>query len=723
MNILITGNLSSLAVPLAKELARNKHKVVLASSVAREIDTFENNNLVFHLIDPAASVFREAFDSYKFDVIVFLSTREEQFIEDNDAYVGQQLDGLRNSLELGRKGEIKWFLFVSSTEVYGHATDVSELAIPEPDSVNGHTLLVGEKYCKNYHSNYGLPVTILRLTNLYGSEERTGLLYELINEGKLRNEIVIPSSPEKLCSLLHIDDVIDFIKRAVDEVYFPDALVINLSSSKPFKFLSLAETLKKYFPVVTFDYDNVKVIFTRPVEVLNARKLYDWYDTHNALTEIEEYIEASSVVPLKELTSIQKIIKWASNNPEILKWSELLGGAVLVVYLSQLTGTLIQFQYIDFRLVYVVILGSLYGLQFGLIAASIMSLYVLYTWLNLGVDWKLLVYNVGNWFPFVLYLAVGLITGYNHDKTENIIVYEKKQYDLLMEKYSFLYEVFNEIREIKDQLRERLIGYRDSFGKIFTITKELDELQEHAVYFRALSILEELMDNKNIAIYSLDNNLTYARLEVHSANLGKKISKSLKLSDLPKVLDFIESGKIFQNTELLENYPAYIAPVLNNSYPFNVPVAIIVIWSANFDQYSIYYYNLFKVICGMIEASLVRATFFMDANYEKTYLPSTRMLNHDAFLDVLKIRVEMKKNKVSDFQLILLENKDIDTAKLYAKISDGIRAADIVGVLRNGACYILLSQSDKQSSLEVLERIQRLGIAGRLIDVDEIQIA
>lgn len=124
----------------------------------------------------------------------------------------------------------------------------------------------------------------------------------------------------------------------------------------------------------------------------------------------------------------------------------------------------------------------------------------------------------------------------------------------------------------------------------------------------------------------------------------------------------------------------------------------------------------------MIEASLVRATFFMDANYEKTYLPSTRMLNHDAFLDTLKIRIEMKKNKVSDFQLVLLETNGLDIAKLYAKVSDGIRAADIVGVLRNGNCYILLSQSDKQSSLDVLDRIQHLGITGRLIDADEIQV-
>jgi UDP-glucose 4-epimerase len=342
--------------------------------------------------------------------------------------------------------------------------------------------------------------------------------------------------------------------------------------------------------------------------------------------------------------------------------------------------------------------------------------------LQLGVDWTLLVYNVSNWFPFAMYFSAGLITGYNHDKTENAILYGQKQNELILEKYAFLYEVFNEIRNLKDEFRERLIGYRDSFGKIFTITRELDELQEHSVYFRALNILEELMENKNIAMYSLDSNRAYARLVVNSVEMNEKIAKSLKLSDFPKALESIEQGKIFQNTALLENYPAYIAPVLNNSYPFNVPVAIIVIWSAKFEQYSTYYNNLFKVICGMIEASLVRATLFMDANYEKMYLPSTRILNHDAFMDMLKVRLEMRKNKISDFQVIMLQELGNDIQKNYSEISEGIRTVDVVGMLRNGTCYILLSQADKQASLDVLARLEKLGVKGKLIESNEIPL-
>lgn len=722
MNILITGNLSSLAVPLAKEFVKEKNKVILASHDASKLG-IKLNNVILHSINPSEKIFRDALSSYKFDVIIYLSTREEQLDENvEEFYAGQQLDGLRNTLELCKKGKIRRFFFVSSTEVYGDMTDLSESALPLPSSINGNTLSAGESYCRMYQREFDMNLTILRLTNVYGPEEKNGLLYRLARDGNEKGEVLLPDSPDTVCSFLHVDDVIDFVKRAIDEDYSTESLVVNLSSSKPMKYSELAGLLNTHYPNVTYRISDKKNIYTRPVNVSAARKLFDWFDTHELANEMGNLVVFSPKEPVKQKSALLKLGNKISENQTIIKWIELILGALLTQYLSQLTGTLIQFKYVDFRLLFVVIMGSVYGLQFGLNAAIIVSLFVLYTWLQLGVDWKLLVYNVGNWFPFVLYFSAGLITGYNHDKTENAIIYAQKQYDLILEKYAFLYEVFNEIRSLKDEFRERLIGYRDSFGKIFTITRELDKLHDYEVYFRALNILEELMDNKNIAIYSLDSNRAYARLEVNSAEINSEIVKSLKLSDFPIALEIIEQGKIFQNTSLLEKYPAYIAPVLNNSYPFNVPVAMIVIWSAGFEQYSTYYFNLFKVICGMIEASLVRATLFLDANYERMYLPSTRILNHDAFKDMLKVRLEMKKNKILSFQVIKLEESESDVRKKYPKISVVIRTADIIGMLRNGTCYILLSQADKQTSLDVVERLEKLGVKGCLVETNEIPL-
>ena len=722
MNILITGNLSSLAVALTKEFVKEKNRVVLASYNVDSLD-LKLGNVILHSINPAEKIFRDALSSYKFDVVVYLATREEQLDENADEfYVGRQLDGLRNALELCKTGQVRRFFFVSSTEVYGDMTELSENVLPRPSSINGDTLSTGEMYCRFYRDEFEINLTILRVPNIYGPHEKSGLLYKLIRNGNDTGEILLPDSPDTSCSFLHADDVVDFVKRAIDEEYSPESLVVNLSSAKPMKYSELGDLLSKHYSNVTYKVNDKRKVFTKPVSVSVAKRLFDWFDVHDLTTDIKGIVDLDFKEPAKRKSAFSALVNRVSKNPKFLMWVELILGAVLTQYLSQLTGTLIQFKYIDFRLLFVVIMGNVYGFQFGLYASILVSLSVLYTWLQLGVDWTLLVYNVGNWFPFAMYFSAGLITGYGHDKTENTILYEKKQNDLIFEKYAFLYEVFNEIRVLKDEFRERLIGYRDSLGKIYTITRELDELQEFAVYFRALKILEELMDNNKIAIYSLDSNRAYARLEVSSAEMNERIAKSLKLSDYPEALESIEQGIIFQNTKLLANYPAYIAPVLNSSYPFNVPVAIIVIWSAEFEQYSTYYYNLFKVICGMIEASLVRATMFLEANYERIYLPSTRILNHDAFMDMLKIRLEMRKSKILDFQLIKLEQFENGIQERYSKISQGIRTADIIGMLRNGVCYILLSQADKQTSLDVVGRLEKLGVKGKLIEASEVHL-
>ena len=715
MNILITGNLSSLAGTLVKDLVSRKNRVVLAVDDADKLGIKFNGTIV-HPINSAGNVFQDAMSSYRFEMVVFISTREEQLYEQEDSNSSSQLEVLRNTLELCKRVNPKHFFYISSTEVYGDTEDRSENAEPAPASINGHTLLTGEHYCKFYQHEFGLNVTILRVPYIYGPDEKAGLLYKLIQKCKNRNEVVIPGSADRSCSFLHADDVVDFLKRVSDEEYSSATLVVNLSSSTSVTNLRISELLNKHFPNAIFNFDDEYRIFTMPAEVSAAKKMFDWVDLHDLGTELDKYSDLMGGVSTSKRGGLRKIFSKLSRFTGLLKWVELILGAALTQFLSQLTGTLIQFKYVDFRLLFVVVMASVYGLRFGLWASLLATLSLIYTWYKLGIEWSLLFYNVGNWFPIALYFATGLIIGYNHDRTEAKIDNEEKQTKITYEKYEFLYQVFNEIRKLKDEFREQVIGYRDSFGKIYTISQELDSLQEQDVYFSALSILEDLMENNSIAIYSLGANREFARLQVNSTSLNNKLAKSLKLTDYPEAMKSIEQGLIFQNTSLLPGYPAYVTPILNDSSPNNVPVAIIVIWSVKFEQYSMYYYNLFKVICGLIQASLVRAAKFFDANYERMFIPSTRILNPDAFSDIVKTRSKMKKNKVADYQLIMLEECPSNIQQLDVKVNQVIRATDIVGMQKDGNCYILLSQADKLAANDVIVRFNEFGLKVKFVD-------
>ena len=257
-------------------------------------------------------------------------------------------------------------------------------------------------------------------------------------------------------------------------------------------------------------------------------------------------------------------------------------------------------------------------------------------------------------------------------------------------------------------MREQLVGYRDSFGRFFRIATELNELEEDTIFFKALDTLEDLMNNDQVAIYSIEPTSNYGRLEVKSKTITRPIPKSLKLSDFSEALETLQEGNVFQNKDLKPNYPSYIAPIMNGK----ILIGLVIIWEATFKQFSMYYFNLFKVITGMIQSSLVRAATFKNAQLEKLYLPSTQIMKPDAFQQSLEIRKKMRRNKVADFQLLRVEREGRTWQSLYEQLSRGIRGDDIIGIMdkNNTYCYVILSNANFENVGIVIDRLSNFDI-------------
>ncbi|MEA3350797.1 MAG: NAD-dependent epimerase/dehydratase family protein [Chloroflexota bacterium] len=708
---LISGHLSSLALALAREFIKERDKVVFASDDA-EIYSEKLDKVKAHCINPSDNLFHDALSSYNFDVVIYIAAREEQVLSDPQFNSGQMLDGLKNVLQLSKNSGVKRFVYVSSTEVYGELDNTSEIVEPRSASINGHTILAGEQYCNYFNRNYGLNTTIIRLPNIYGPDEKGTLLCEIIRASKNEDKVVFPASADTLCSFLHADDVADLIKRVLNEAYTSYSRVLNLSCPDQLRYSELAQMLKTYFPGTEYEYEESGVIFTRPVAVSTARNVFDWTAKRKFRTELPKILDAILDEPVSKESAFEKLKSLVPKYQGAVKWVELILGAVLMQFLVEVTGTLLQFKVVDFRLLYVVLMGAMHGSQFGLIASLIAGLSGLFSWHRLGFDWALLIYNIENWLPFAMYFIAGAITGYIHDKNENEMGFKDEEVNLLHEKYSFLYGVYKEIEKLKDHFRQQLMGYRDSFGRIFNVTRELDTLQEDDVFFRALSILEDIMSNENLAIYTIEKNADYARLEVSSRQLINKIDKSLNLSDFPEIVQNFETSEIYQNTAMLPNYPAYFAPIMHE----DAPVAAVVIWDAKFEQYSMYYYNLFKVLCGLVQTSLVRATLYLESNIDRMYIHATNILESEAFLEVLEIKRRMKRSKVSDYQLLKVERGSKDIIGFSNDITKGIRSVDFIGST-DGKYYILLSQVDKVSIDVVVNRLRGYGIEGELVEL------
>jgi UDP-glucose 4-epimerase len=474
----------------------------------------------------------------------------------------------------------------------------------------------------------------------------------------------------------------------------------------------LSQLLESQFPSVAYRFDDENTIYTKPVEVSTAKTVYGWTD----IIDLKDGIsELSASVRSDEVKKDIEARKFPLEN--VYKWLELILGAVAMQFLSNITGTFIQFKYVDFRLLFVIIMGSVWGLRFGVYAFILASLSVILNWYQLGLEWELLTQNIGNWIPFVIYFSGGAISGVMRDRKETEITAEKEQTQLIYNKYEFLFEVFNEIRNLKDEYREQLVGYRDSFGKIFTVTRELDSLQEDEIFLSAISVFQNIMENNSVAIYSVSNN-KFCRLETCSPEFYNMVSASLILTDYPELLDTVKEGRVFQNKEILDKFPAYASPIMSGSDV----VALVMIWQADFEQMSMYYMNLFRILSGLTQDSLVRALKFLDINSEQIYIDSTKILQPKPFREVIEVKAQMQRNQIADYQVIKIdvEGSDIRMEELYKRIEEQIRDTDTIGMLEDGKFYVLLAQAREATVVDISKRLVKYGIQSEIIDKDTI---
>ena len=203
-----------------------------------------------------------------------------------------------------------------------------------------------------------------------------------------------------------------------------------------------------------------------------------------------------------------------------------------------------------------------------------------------------------------------------------------------------------------------------------------------------------------------------------SANLKRQIPKSILLAEYSAALDQLKSGEVFQNKELLANYPAYIAPIMDQSKL----IGLVVLWDADFEQFTLYYQNLFKVITSLIQSALVRAAIFKNAQVEELYLPSTQILKPEAFKQALHLKKKMKRNRLADFLIFSIEKTDMNWENLYARLSKEIRDDDIVGIMdeNDDHCYVLFSNAGIENVDLLKNRLTESGFRNEYVAEIEV---
>lgn len=193
----------------------------------------------------------------------------------------------------------------------------------------------------------------------------------------------------------------------------------------------------------------------------------------------------------------------------------------------------------------------------------------------------------------------------------------------------------------------------------------------------------------------------------------QKLQPGLKVEQWLDVLRAIEQEGLWVNRGFLPGRPMYAAGVRQNGSL----VVLIGLYTAGEEQMTLYYQNLFRILCGLVKTALVRAFAYESAVRENWYLPVTCLLLYDSGqegtdlakkqFDQILLDMKVSTQAVDVHTTSLTDIPEFDRYKtVVLLISDldvlGKRLIDLMDWVRDGGNVLFAMSPQKTTYFDVI---------------------
>ncbi len=705
MNILLTGILSPMVWGMVERLERNAHHVTMLGRADGAVP--EHTSGIFHDMHPSNPDAQKLLQAGRFQVIVFFYAYQCEEMQEYGSVQGSMLDVLFQFQQTASQSGVERFILVTDQRVFGSQQGAGENETPIPDSPTGILIKAAED-CLRYSKADRMKTLIVRVTNLYMQGAEDAFFLRALRHARNSKPMVIDGTEDSPCDFLHVDDLALFLSLSLETDL---SGVVHLAYGDFCTYGKVIEAIRKHFPGLTAAYTG-RYPRNRMLKTSQAVKDLDWVPRHHWLQELDEIIAGDDrhnlkIKPLHFLKGIGRRL-FGKALPTV----ELIVFGALAQWLSSLSRVYATFRFADFWLFYVILMGSMHGGLVGIAAAIIACVSYGVDWVMKGNDLYLLLYNMDNWLPLMMYMLAGGLFGYMHDKTSEkmkMMEHEKEERDT---ETAFLESMYKQASEDRSQLQKQVMRYRDSYGRIYGITQELDTLQPEQVFLSTLNVLEDTMQNHSVALYSRTGNTPFARLVVHSREIVGNLSKSLDLDKFPLMKASLERGEMFTNTRLQPEYPVFCAPIMQDDRL----IAMIALWDVPFDQQTLYHQNLFSVVAGLVQSAMVRTLRYFNMSQDM-YLEGTHILADKAFRSALGVYQRMRKQRTSSYLLLRVKSipGESDLREMDLCIGRVTRTTDVTGRTDDGTYFVLLPQASVENMPQIEDRFMKAGLSCEVV--------
>lgn len=640
----------------------------------------------------------QVFAAYNFETVVYFS-----YAIDGERKIFDELEKLENVLHLSRQHKVRYFVYITSNEM-----PVGET---ETDMNESHYILRGacEQLCKSFAAESQISIDILKLPYIYQAGDGKCSLYKWFEQAVEKGKLCFPANPDRSTDFLCDEDLGELLNRMMDDSGEEKLRIMEIDGGNCIDFSELAGLFKTVEPELDVTYVDNSACVPICTSDDTARRKYGWFPCHKLDEDMRRYADSYSSNQERARIRGSRREKFKRISSRVYVAIELIVTFIVAEALNHIVRDNSVLGFIDFRLIGIVVMGTVNGLKAG-VAAAVLSCIGYVASSARHTPWQILFYNIQNWLPFACYFLLGSICGYTRDKHNDAVAYAREEYGILEDKYIFLNDLYTNVLQSKEAFNSQIIGYRDSFGKIYSVVKKLDAKLPEEVFYEAVNVLEEILNNYYVAIYSVDKSVVFARQNVCSGNCLGMLPKSMKLTDYPKLIESFVDRETFVNKDELADYPAYAAPILRD----DKLVGMIMLMKAEYTDMNMEFLNKFRIITDLIKDSLLRAMEYNEANMN--ILQDTRILGADQFAQVLELKRQMKKKRYLNYSLLKINKEDKRLKELNDIVCKIVRENDVLGLDEDSSLYLLLSQSGRDDVDIVAERMRSNGITFTVVE-------
>lgn len=206
---------------------------------------------------------------------IVASTRDPE--EDFNTNIG----GTLNMLMAAKKHNIKRFVYASSASVYGNSR---HLPACEDDPVYflspyAASKFAGEAYCQALFESYGVPIVVLRYSNVYGPRQGEGVIPRFLRAVERGGSVCVHGNGQQTRDFTWVEDVVEATllaaksDRAVGETF-------NVGTGVETSINCLARLINGLNVAIEYiDRRDIDNIWRRVLNIEKARRILRWTPT------------------------------------------------------------------------------------------------------------------------------------------------------------------------------------------------------------------------------------------------------------------------------------------------------------------------------------------------------------------------------------------------------------------------------------------------------------